>query len=126
MKNKTLLTIKDAVEYLNVSKVTLQRWDNSGKLKAIRTKGGHRRYKLSDLEKFLEEKPSEYDYGTLYETLCESQYQADMLNMEGLVEKRICDELLMIREAIGEKLLKEHFEKAVGKQKEPIEEECSQ
>lgn len=48
---KQLLTIKEAGEYLNVSKITLQRWDNSGKLKAVRTEGGHRRYRISDLEK---------------------------------------------------------------------------
>lgn len=52
---KNLLNMKEAMDYLNVSKITLQRWDNSGKLKAIRTSGGHRRYKLSDLEKFIGE-----------------------------------------------------------------------
>ena len=52
---KNLLNIKEAMDYLNVSKITLQRWDNSGRLKAIRTSGGHRRYKLSDLEKFIGE-----------------------------------------------------------------------
>ena len=52
---KNLLNIKEAMDYLNVSKITLQRWDNSGKLKAVRTSGGHRRYKLSDLEKFIGE-----------------------------------------------------------------------
>ena len=52
---KNLLNMKETMDYLNVSKITLQRWDNSGKLKAIRTSGGHRRYKLSDLEKFIGE-----------------------------------------------------------------------
>lgn len=52
---KNLLNMKETMDYLNVSKVTLQRWDNSGKLKAIRTSGGHRRYKLSELEKFIGE-----------------------------------------------------------------------
>lgn len=52
---KNLLNMKETMDYLNVSKVTLQRWDNSGKLKAVRTGGGHRRYKLSDLEKFIGE-----------------------------------------------------------------------
>lgn len=52
---KNLLNMRETMDYLNVSKITLQRWDNSGKLKAIRTSGGHRRYKLSDLEKFIGE-----------------------------------------------------------------------
>ena len=48
-----LLTLKETGQLLNVSKQTLQRWDNSGRLIAIRTEGGHRRYKLSDIEKIL-------------------------------------------------------------------------
>ena len=56
---KNLLNMKETMDYLNVSKITLQRWDNSGKLKAVRTSGGHRRYKLSDLEKFIGENNAE-------------------------------------------------------------------
>lgn len=52
---KNLLNMKETMNYLNVSKITLQRWDNRGKLKAVRTSGGHRRYKLSDLKKFIGE-----------------------------------------------------------------------
>ena len=48
-----LLTLKETEELLNVSKSTLQRWDNSCKLVALRTEGGHRRYRLSDIEKIL-------------------------------------------------------------------------
>ena len=48
-----LLTLQEAKSILNVSKSTLQRWDNSGKLIALRTEGGHRRYKLSDIKKML-------------------------------------------------------------------------
>lgn len=48
-----LLTLQEAKSILNVSKSTLQRWDNNGKLVALRTEGGHRRYKLSDIENIL-------------------------------------------------------------------------
>ena len=48
-----LLTLKETGTLLNVSKSTLQRWDKEGKLIAVRTEGGHRRYKLSDIEKIL-------------------------------------------------------------------------
>ena len=57
-----LLTLKETGKLLNVSKQTLQRWDNSGKLIAVRTEGGHRRYKLSDIEKILGENNA-YDKG---------------------------------------------------------------
>ena len=54
-----LLTLKETEQLLNVSKSTLQRWDNSGKLIALRTEGGHRRYKQSDIERLIGENNNE-------------------------------------------------------------------
>ena len=54
-----LLTLKETEHLLNVSKTTLQRWDNSGKLVALRTEGGHRRYKQSDIERLIGEDSNE-------------------------------------------------------------------
>lgn len=48
-----LFTIGQAAEYLRVSLNTLRRWDESGKLVAIRKNGGtHRYYREKDLEIF--------------------------------------------------------------------------
>ena len=48
-----LLTISQAAEYLGVSLNTLRRWDESGKLVAIKKDGGtHRYYRERDLEIF--------------------------------------------------------------------------
>ena len=48
-----LLTISQAAEYLGVSLNTLRRWDESGKLVAIKKDGGtHRYYREKDLEIF--------------------------------------------------------------------------
>ena len=48
-----LLTISQAAEYLGISLNTLRRWDESGKLVAIRKDGGtHRYYREKDLEIF--------------------------------------------------------------------------
>ena len=49
-----LLTLEETKHILNVSKSTLQRWDNSGKLVALRTEGGHRRWKQSDIDTILQ------------------------------------------------------------------------
>lgn len=54
MMMNNLLTIKETENILNVSKSTLQRWDKNGKLTALRTEGGHRRYKLSDIESIID------------------------------------------------------------------------
>ena len=48
-----LLNLKEAMEYLHLSKSTLHRWDRDGTLVAIRTNGGHRRYRKSDLDKLV-------------------------------------------------------------------------
>lgn len=48
-----LLNIEQAANYLNVSKETLRNWDNSKKLIPLKTSGGHRRYKQSDLDVFI-------------------------------------------------------------------------
>jgi excisionase family DNA binding protein len=46
--------MKEAANLLGVSQKTLINWDNSGKFKAYRTVGKHRRYKLQDINDFIE------------------------------------------------------------------------
>jgi len=46
-----LITVSAAANQLGVTKKTLQVWDREGKLVALRTAGGHRRYRQSDIEK---------------------------------------------------------------------------
>ena len=48
-----LISIGEAAEMLDVSIDTLRRWDESGKLKAVRSEGGHRNYRKHDIEIFL-------------------------------------------------------------------------
>ena len=92
-----LLTIGQAAEYLGVSLNTLRRWDESGKLVAIRKEGGVHRYYLekdleifsSDLFKFASEwiqNDTEFP-GTFY---CSNSavFQAKLTKMEYLLIKR--------------------------------------
>jgi hypothetical protein len=53
--DKILLNIREAAQFIGVSVDTLRRWDNDGKLMAIRGggKGTHRFYRKFDLELFL-------------------------------------------------------------------------
>lgn len=44
-----MLSIKEASELLGVTPNTLRTWEDNGKIKSIRTEGGHRRYLVSDL-----------------------------------------------------------------------------
>ncbi len=54
-----LVGIKDAAEMLGVHPATLRRWDEEGKLKAVRIgdrRGvGDRRYRIGDIEKIVSE-----------------------------------------------------------------------
>lgn len=45
------MTIKEAAQALGVTTTTLRNWDRAGKLCPIRTLGGHRRYKTSDIQR---------------------------------------------------------------------------
>lgn len=51
MASKKLVGIAKAAELLGVGISTLRAWDESGALKAGRTKGGHRRYRIEDIER---------------------------------------------------------------------------
>ena len=50
----TILTAKEATEYLRVSLYTLKRMENEGGLIPFHTPGGHRRYSLKMLDEYLE------------------------------------------------------------------------
>jgi excisionase family DNA binding protein len=51
-----LLTAKEAAQYLRVSLRTLRRLEKRGQLVPWRTPGGHRRYRLGTLRRFMEQK----------------------------------------------------------------------
>lgn len=58
-----LLNIGQVAETLNVSQETLRIWDREGKLPSVRSEGGHRRWRESDILAYMgtesqEEKPS--------------------------------------------------------------------
>ena len=58
-KASRLLRIKEAAHLLSVHPATLRRWDNEGKLKAVRIgtrrKVGDRRYRPEDIQGFINE-----------------------------------------------------------------------
>ena len=50
----TILTAKEAAEYLRVSLYTLRKMEKEGGLMPFRTPGGHRRYSIKMLDEYLE------------------------------------------------------------------------
>lgn len=54
-----LVSISQAADMLGVSTKILRIWDGEGKVEAVRTAGGHRRYRLSEVEKLQGIQPVE-------------------------------------------------------------------
>lgn len=52
-----LLSISETAKLMEVCENTLRDWDENGKFKAERSVGGHRRYSLEQIRKYLEQKP---------------------------------------------------------------------
>lgn len=50
------LTLKDASDFLGVHYSTLRKWADEGEIPVFRTPGGHRRFSIGDLRRFLEER----------------------------------------------------------------------
>jgi len=48
------LTLGQAAKYLGMAQSTIRKWSDQGRVPAFYTPGGHRRYRRSDLDKFLE------------------------------------------------------------------------
>jgi excisionase family DNA binding protein len=54
-KDNNLIPISEAAKYLGVTVMTLRRWDASGKLRALKSSGGHRYYHRDMLERYKAE-----------------------------------------------------------------------
>ena len=50
-----LLTPSEVAAMFRVNPKTVTRWARSGKISAIRTLGGHRRFRAAEIRKFLEQ-----------------------------------------------------------------------
>src|SRR3981081_4472774 len=48
------MTLGQAAKYLGVAQSTIRKWSDVGRVPAFYTPGGHRRYRRSDLDTFLE------------------------------------------------------------------------
>ena len=54
---ETLLTPREVADLFGVDPKTVTRWAKAGKLTSIRTLGGHRRYRQSEVQALLKSVP---------------------------------------------------------------------
>jgi putative resolvase len=66
MKNKHLFHPKEAADALGVSVKTIQRWDQAGKLRAVRTAGNQRRIPLEEISRMLRQLAPQAERCALY------------------------------------------------------------
>jgi len=57
--NRQWLTLKAASQFLGIHYTTLCTWAYNGDIPVFRTPGGHRRFRLADLRRFLESRASQ-------------------------------------------------------------------
>jgi excisionase family DNA binding protein len=55
MADNELLTPGEVAEMFRVNPKTVTRWARSGKITAVRTLGGHRRFRASEIRQLLDE-----------------------------------------------------------------------
>ena len=80
-----MLSIKEASELLGVTTTTLRNWEKDGKITAVRTEGGHRRYQVQDLIGGKKEKMLTVAYARV-----SSHDQKDDLKRQELVLEAYC------------------------------------
>lgn len=51
--NDKYLTPTEVAQMFRVDPKTVSRWAKAGKIPSVRTPGGHHRFRLSDVQKFL-------------------------------------------------------------------------
>ena len=59
VEQEVLLTPAEVAKLFRVDPKTVTRWAKAGKLTAIRTLGGHRRYRQSEVQNLLNAKPQQ-------------------------------------------------------------------
>jgi excisionase family DNA binding protein len=58
IEQETLLTPAEVAKIFRVDPKTVTRWAKAGKITAIRTLGGHRRYRQSEIQAIMKSQPS--------------------------------------------------------------------
>ena len=59
------LTLGQAARYLGVAQSTIRKWSDSGRVRAFKTPGRHRRYRRDDLDAFLQRSAPESHSGRI-------------------------------------------------------------
>jgi putative resolvase len=84
--SKKYLRPEEVSKLLNVTVRTLINWEIDGKIKCVRTKGGHRRFLKSDIFSRLEERPPEVVFTKRFICYCRVSSSGQKEDLERQVE----------------------------------------
>ena len=86
-----LISVAQASEMLGITIKTLKIWTNEDKIKSYRTAGGHRRFRIEDIEKFLGDEivPTKNNKNVFVYCRVSTKKQADSGNLERQKERLV-------------------------------------
>ena len=86
-----LISVAQASEMLGITIKTLKIWTNEDKIKSYRTAGGHRRFRIEDIEKFLGDEivPTKNNKNVFVYCRVSTKKQADNGNLERQKERLV-------------------------------------
>jgi excisionase family DNA binding protein len=78
-RGRRWLSLREASDFLGIHYTTLRAWADRGEIRTFRTPGGHRRFDIVDLQRFLEERitqPATVDVDTMVDSAVGQARQA--------------------------------------------------
>lgn len=85
-----LLSLEEAAQLLGVSKSTMRRWEEEGRLKPERTPGGHRRYRSEELTQMVMHPRLKTDRVTIAYARVSSHDQKAALERQAILLSEFC------------------------------------
>ena len=77
-----LVHLSKAAKILGLSSQALRNWDNTGKIKTVRSAGGHRRIPMSEINRLLGKSPDHARTTTLVYARCSTTKQTENLDRQ--------------------------------------------
>jgi len=85
-----LLSLEEAAQLLGVSKSTMRRWEEEGRLKPERTPGGHRRYRSREFTQMVMHPRLKTDRVTIAYAQVSSHDQKAALKRQAILLSEFC------------------------------------
>ena len=108
-KDINFLNSKEAADLLGVNVSSIKRWTDSGRLECIQTAGGHRKFMMSHLVKFIDENETKSSKAHVFPIECETDVETGYHVMKGnfdtltehMVEKALFSDRFSVQKVLN-------------------------